>query len=150
MAKAKGTAATALETTRETVEATEHKIEDFAEDIGKLLGSARNKAEGWIGQRRAIVKHLEEVRDAAADLLTQLGHQAETVVRRARIGRPPGSTTVKRRRRAPVSTPAVHRLIGRPPGTVKRKSGISAAGRKAISDAQKARWAAIKASGRKK
>ena len=37
----------------------EEKIEEFAEDLGRLLGSARAKAEGWIGQRRAITKHLE-------------------------------------------------------------------------------------------
>ena len=29
-----------------TIAATEHRIEDFAEDLGKMLGHARNKAEG--------------------------------------------------------------------------------------------------------
>ncbi|SRR5216684_7620049 len=45
---------------------TKQKIEDFAEDLGKLLGSARSKAESWLSQRKAIVKHLSEVRDAAS------------------------------------------------------------------------------------
>ena len=34
-----------------TIAAAEHRIEDFAEDLGKMLGHARNKAEGWLGQR---------------------------------------------------------------------------------------------------
>jgi hypothetical protein len=49
--------------------ATEHKIEDFAEDLGKMLGRARAKAEGWLGQRQVIVKNLTELRDTASKLL---------------------------------------------------------------------------------
>jgi hypothetical protein len=45
------------------IAATEHRIEDFAEDLGKMLGQARNKAEGWLGQRDAIVKNLTQLRD---------------------------------------------------------------------------------------
>ena len=48
-----------------TIAATEHRIEDFAEDLGKMLGQARNKAEGWLGQRKAIAEHLMNLRDAA-------------------------------------------------------------------------------------
>ena len=33
-------------------------IGGFAEDLGRLLGQARNKAEGWLGQRQAIVKQM--------------------------------------------------------------------------------------------
>ena len=37
--------------------------------IGKMLGKARAKAEGWLGQRQAIVKNLTELRDTASKLL---------------------------------------------------------------------------------
>src|SRR5579862_3255050 len=67
-----------------TIAATEHKIEEFADDLGKMLGHARTKAEGWLGQRKTIVKNLSELRDEATKLLSQLGHEAETVVRRGR------------------------------------------------------------------
>ena len=54
----------------------ETQIEAFAEDLGRLLGSARAKADNWLGQRRQIVKHLTDIRDTASHLLTQLGDQA--------------------------------------------------------------------------
>ncbi len=63
---------------------TEDKIEDFAEDLGKMLGRARAKAEGWLGQRQAIVKNLVDLRDTASRLLADLGHNSERVVRRGR------------------------------------------------------------------
>ena len=46
---------------KSNIAATEHKIEGFAEDLGKMLGHARNKAEGWMGQRKAIVKSFSAV-----------------------------------------------------------------------------------------
>ena len=39
------------------------KIEDFAEDLGRLLGTARAKAEGWLGQRQNVAKQLEQIGD---------------------------------------------------------------------------------------
>jgi hypothetical protein len=114
--------------------AAEHKIEEFAEDLGRLLGTARAKAEGWIGQRQTVAKHLEEIRDTAAELLKKLGGggwasagpAAETDAAR-RPGRP--------RKVATAAEPAEIVM----PGPKKRT--MSAAARKAISDAQKARWA---------
>jgi hypothetical protein len=86
-----------------------------------MLGHARNKAESWLGQRQAIVKNLTDLRDTATKLLSDLGHEAERVVRRGRKpGRPAGSG-------------------------VKKKRTMSAAARKRISDAQKKRWAKVKA-----
>src|ERR1700732_2930219 len=75
----------------EKATSTEHKLEEFAEDLGGLLGTARAKAEGWLGQRQEIVKHLSEIRDTATKLLSDLGHQSQEVVHRGRRGRPPGS-----------------------------------------------------------
>jgi hypothetical protein len=115
---------------------TESKIEDFAEELGKLLGTARAKAEGWLGQRKQIAKTLQGISDTATSLLSQLGEQVETVVRRGRRGRPPGSTNT----RGP----------GRPAGSGKKKRTMSAKARAAISAAQKKRWALQKAGEKKK
>jgi hypothetical protein len=121
-----------------TIAATEHKIEDFAEDLGKMLGQARNKAEGWLGQRDAIVKNLTQLRDEATKLLSQLGHEAETVVRR---GRPAAARGVRILRSGAESSVGllVNKLRGTAP--VRKRRKMSAAARKRISEAQKARWA---------
>jgi len=118
--------------------ATEHKIEEFAEDLSKLLGQARSKAEGWMGQRATFIKHLEDIRKGAADLLTQLGPQGlqETQPAHKRRGRPAASATGKR--------------AGRPAAGAKKKRTMSAEARARISAAQTARWAARRAAGKKK
>jgi hypothetical protein len=119
-----------------TVEAAEAKIEDFAADLGKMLGTARAKAEGWLSQRQAIVKNLVALRDEASKLLSQLGHGAQAAV--ARRGRPAGSKN------------AVKRGPGRPAGSgTKKRRKMSAKARAAISAAQKARWAKQKAADKK-
>jgi hypothetical protein len=113
--------------------AAESKFMDFAEDLGRLLGTAQTKAESWLGQRKAIATQLAQIRDTANQYLQQLGDTASSVagaVRRGRRGRPAGS----KNRRGP----------GRPKGTGKKRT-MSAAARKAISAAQKARWAKQKA-----
>ena len=91
------------------------QVEAFAEDLGRLLGTAQTKANHWLGQRQAIVKHLTAVRDTASKLLTDLGHQAERTQKFA-----PAPLSKRKRRK------------------------LSAAARKAISDAQKKRWAALR------
>lgn len=104
-------------------EQTEQRIEAFAEDLGKLLGHAQNKAQSWLGQRKQIVDHLEGIRDTANNLLTQLGHQARRAV-----------TSTSRGYRATAATDVVDAVE-------KKTRKLSAAARKAISDAQKKRWA---------
>lgn len=111
------------------VSAAEHKFESFAEDLGKMLGHARTKAEGWMGQRQAIVKNLIQLRDTATKLLSDLGHETGRAVRR---GRPAGSKNAE---------------PGRPAGQKRRK--MSAKARAAISAAQKKRWAKQKAGEKK-
>ena len=114
----------------------ESKFEDFAEELGKLLGNAQAKAEGWLGQRTQIAKSLEGIRDTASKLLSDLGHQAQRIARKGRLA--VGKTVTKRR-------PA------RPAGPMARKRRkMSAAARAKISAAQKARWAKLRAAGRKK
>lgn len=107
-------------------EQAEQRIEAFAEDLGKLLGHAQNKAQSWLGQRKEIVSHLEGIRDTANTLLTQLGHQA----RRAVSGSARGY-----RATAHDDMSSVVDSVG------KKTRKLSAAARKAISDAQKKRWA---------
>jgi hypothetical protein len=119
---------------REAGPATEHKIEEFAEDLGRLLGTARTKAEGWLGQRQQIVKHLEDIRDTATNLLQQLGHGVVSLARRR--GRPAGSGLGAGR-------PA-KRGPGRPKGSGRKRRTMSAAARAKISAAQKKRWAKVK------
>ena len=119
------------QTTPTTAAAAQHKLEDFAEDLGQMLGTARTKAEGWLGQRQAIVKHLTELRDTATRLLSDLGHEAQKAVRRGRAA-------------------ASGRKPGRPAGSGKKKRTMSAEARKRISDAQKKRWALQKAAEKKK
>jgi hypothetical protein len=121
-----------------TIAATEHRIEDFAEDLGKMLGQARNKAEGWLNQRETIVKNLTQLRDEATTLLAQLGHDAGIAARRGiRVfrGRPPASRAL-----------VVNKLREAP---IRKRRKMSKAARAKISAAQKARWAKQKAAAKK-
>ena len=101
-------------------------VEAFAEDLGRLLGTAQAKAQHWIGQRQDIVKHLTAVRDTASKLLTELGHQAERTTKRGRPAKAAGAFE-----------PA--------PQSERTRWKMSAAARNLISQAQKKRWAALKA-----
>ncbi len=115
---------------------TAHKIEEFAEDLGKMLGTARAKAEGWLGQRQAIVKQLTQLRDEATKLLSDLGHEAGRVARRGRVA---GRRVIGIVKRGP----------GRPVGSGRKRRKMSAAARAKISAAQKLRWAKQKAGAKK-
>ena len=109
----------------------EHKIDSFAEDLGALLGNAQTKAADWLGQRKLIAKKLADVRDTATRLLTQLGEETRQVISR---GRPAGSKSRARGRK-------------KGPGGPKKRT-MSAKARRAISQAQKKRWAEKKAAGK--
>jgi hypothetical protein len=122
----------------------EGAIGGFAEDLGRILGQARNKADSWLSQRQAIVKQLTQLRDEASSLLNQLGHQAAAAGQRGR--RVADSFVAGYQKRGP----------GRPKGSKNRKGIIivggkrrrrkmSKAARAKISAAQKARWAKQKA-----
>jgi len=117
----------------------ESKLEDFAEDLGRLLGTARGKAENWLNQRQSIVKNLTELRDTATKLLADLGHGTQQAIARRR-GRPPGAG---RRRQ-------VEGELQPMPLSRKRKRKLSPEARQRMSEAQKARWAKRNAAGRKK
>ena len=125
----------------ESATSTEHKIEEFAEDLGGLLGTARAKAEGWLGQHHEIVKHLSEIRDTATKLLSDLGHHAQEVVHRGRRGRPPGSQNN--------TALVVNKIRGLAAAAGRKKRTMSAEARARISAAQKARWAKQRAAEKK-
>jgi hypothetical protein len=109
--------------------ATESKVEEFAEELGKLLGSAEAKAKSWLGQRGQIAKTLEGIRDTATRLLTELGQDGKAVVQRGRRGRPPGSKNK--------------------PVIAKKRRTMSPEARAKIAAAQKKRWAKQKAAEKK-
>src|SRR6478672_12134699 len=90
------------------------KLEEFAEDLGRILGTARAKADSWLGQRQAIVKQLTQLRDEASSLLNQLGHQA--VAARQRGRRVADSFVAGYQKRGP----------GRPKGSGEKKRTMSA------------------------
>jgi hypothetical protein len=106
--------------------AAESKLEAFAEDLGRLLGRAQVKAQGWLDQRKTIAEQLMQIRDAAEGLLGELAGRAAQSARTARRGRP---ATRK------ASGPAASAASG------KRKRTMSAEARAKISAAQRARWA---------
>jgi hypothetical protein len=107
---------------------TRTKIEDFAEELGRLLGTAEAKARDWIEQRDQIAKSLAGIRDSATKLLADLGHEAQRVVRRGR--------TVARRATAEASSP-------------RRRRRMSAAQRRAIRERMKRYWAERRAARKK-
>ena len=79
-------------------------IGGFAEDLGRLLGSAQSRAQGWLGQRQMIARQLEQIRDTAAGLLTQLaggggrGRRSRVALRTSEpVRRPPGRRSQTRR-----------------------------------------------------
>ena len=105
-------------------------IEGFAEDLGRLLGTAQARAQHWMGQRQTIVKQLQQIRDTASGLLAELGMVS---IGRGRRGRRFGGAA----------------MASLAAGVARQKRNLSAKARKAISDAQKRRWAAVRAAKKK-
>ena len=97
----------------------ESKIGDFAEDLGRLLGTAERRATEWLDQRQTVAVQLTAIRDKATALLSQLGRGS--------------SDAPKRRKRAGGSAK-------RTPGRKKRI--VSAESRARMAAAQRKRWAA--------
>jgi len=129
--------------------ALESTVIGFAEELGRFLGTAERKANEWLQQREVITKQLVQIRDTASRYLGQLASTATPGVSpTGRRGRPPGSgrkapagdmTTVAGGGAVPSSSPVE-------PALRKPRRKMSAAARKAISDAQKRRWAKQKRS----
>ena len=105
-----------------------HRLDEFAEDL-VCCSVARSKAEGWLGQRQEIAKHLEYIRDTATNLLQQIGQHGAVALARRR-GRPPRSG------QSPVDSPK--RARGRSKVDAEHVSRSASQ----ISAAQKRRWTA--------
>lgn len=105
-------------------------IVDFAEDLGRLLGTAQAKASNWLNQRKDVIEELTQLRDTASQLLEDLTGEDAGRSKGANRGRPPGA------RGATGSTrgEAVSRRAGR--------RTMSAAQRKAVSQRMRKYWAA--------
>ena len=117
-------------------------LENFAADLGKFLGSVQSKATNWLDQRKAITDQLTQIRDTANQYLQQLtvsGAGSTTAAGARRRGRPPGPG-----RRGPGRPRATGSLST--PAPARKKRTMSAAARKRISVAQKARWAKLRKS----
>jgi hypothetical protein len=106
------------------------KLEEFAEDLGHLLGTTQAKATAWLEQRRQVLDHLTKLRDAANHYIEQLGGGAV----RKRRGRP--------RRVSAAHSPAPASAVGTP--APQKKWTMSAEARARIGAAQRKRWAAVR------
>ena len=102
------------------------KVEEFAEDLGHLLGTAERKASEWLGQRTSVAAQLSKIRDTATAMLEQLGE-----------GRAKG----RGKRGAKTATARAGEAAA---GVVKKARVMSAKARAAISAAQKKRWAKVR------
>lgn len=100
----------------------EGALADFAEDLGRLLGSAERKAATWLDQRKAVGDELVAIRDKASALLSQLG-----------LG---GSASAPRR--------GQRRAGRRTTGGVRKRRPMSPEARAKIAEAQRRRWAKVR------
>jgi hypothetical protein len=118
---------------KETGSSVEDAALDFAEDLGRLLGTTQKKAEQWLGQRQALTERLTQIRDAASGYLEQL-----TGVGKSASRRPLGATRAGGRARGI----DVGGLAPEPAGGKRKRKGMSPAQRKAVGERMKKYWAA--------
>lgn len=104
-------------------------------DLASILENVRQRVASYAADRKQLADNLREIVSQAQTLLGELGESAAHAVEGRRRGRPPGSGTTTGRRAAAAA------------GRVKRT--MSATARKAISDAQKRRWAKQKSAAKK-
>jgi hypothetical protein len=103
---------------------------DFAEDLGRLLGTAQAKASNWLNQRKNVIDELTQLRDTANRLLRDLsGESAGSATRGMKRGRRTAAADTSAAR---ATTPGVRRS-GRPK--------MSPAARKAVSRRMRKYWA---------
>ena len=103
---------------------------DFAEDLGRLLGTAQAKASNWLNQRKNVIDELTQLRDTANQLLRDLTGES-----RASSG-----GGAKRGRRAAAHGGAVPQASTAGARSRGRRK-MSAAARKAVSRRMRKYWA---------
>lgn len=110
----------------------EERALDFAEDLGRLLGTAEKRANDWLQQRGEVARQLTQLRDKATQLLERLGVADSAALRRGRrAGRPAGSGN------AAAVSPG-----GGGTKTSRTRRGMTAAQRKAVGERMRKYWAA--------
>lgn len=108
------------------------RLGEFAEDLGRFLGTTQARARSWMKQREAIAAQLVTVRDTASRLLNELGDATGT-----------------RRRRKTGAAKLVSQVKEAAARGTKRTRKFTEAQRRAQSRRMKAYWAKVKkASGR--
>jgi hypothetical protein len=108
-------------------------VVDFAEDLGRLLGTARAKASNWLNQRQNVIDELTELRDTANQLLNDLVGGA-TPRGRAQRGTTRGRPVTAERAAAQAAAPSSARKG--------RRRKMSAAARREVSQRMRRYWAA--------
>jgi hypothetical protein len=109
----------------------------FAEDLGRLLGTAQAKASSWLDQRKAIADELTRIRDAANAYLQQLtGANASAAARRAPVRR--GGAGAAAARRKGFTPPA---KVGKTKRGSRKGRTLSEETKAKMRAAQQARWA---------
>jgi hypothetical protein len=55
----------------------EQRVLDYAETLGRVLGTAQARATTWLTERDDVTRQLVQIRDSANDLLSQLGDRVQ-------------------------------------------------------------------------
>ena len=110
---------------------TAKSVVDFAEDLGRLLGTAQAKASNWLNQRKNVIDELTQLRDTANQLLRDLTGGESSLAR---------GTRARRGRRAAANGAAAGTAPTATPGRAGRRK-MSAAARKAVSKRMRKYWA---------
>jgi hypothetical protein len=74
----------------------EDTLVEMAEDLGKLLGTAQNRMEAWLGERQEIATKLVQIRDTANQYLRDLtagGANIAAAIERGRRSAPKRPTS---------------------------------------------------------
>ena len=114
---------------RQQGEGSSRTMVDFAEDLGRLLGSAQAKASSWLNQRKNVIDELTQLRDTANQLLRDL------------TGQPTGARAGGRKRGRPAASSDG---TAQTPASGARRTGrrkMSPAARKEVSRRMRKYWA---------
>ncbi len=65
-----------------TTEAVEEKVVEYAEDLGRMIGTVRARMDSWGDERQQLINQLSKTVTEAQALLTDLGHRARRQARR--------------------------------------------------------------------
>lgn len=92
-------------TAADSPSALERQIVKAAATLGRLVGQAESRWEGWSEERQQLASALATVRDRAAGMLGGLKSEAQVVARRAaRVGKTAGTRASSARKRARTAT----------------------------------------------